>query len=748
MEDLATTREQIYELINYKKWDELQELWLEVMESVPQPITFHQPLVTRLIRKKHFDWLESLYGSLLEELLTRSLAEPAFELIRLILRGKPDAAFVITPLGRALRMIHSDRPAERLENYLTVSGLTQPSANIPAAIVRFEEFLGAARGQVFRHSRWGLGIVVQLDAEGGKVRIDFPGKPGQSFTLDGVREFLQAIPNDHFVSEMVRDREGLSRRMNDDPADAVKFALRSFSGALKVGELKKIVLEGLLDEPGWKDWWAAARDAVKLDPWIDMTGQGAHAELRLRAEPRSFTDEVLENLRKAADIESLRNALRDLRRHADEAPITSEQAREIEMILHNRLASIPPSQNSDRLALGYLWEEFQEFIPGQLTAGQWDEAQCLGASLPPDETARRILGLPLFEYQVRACEGTRNLLADKWIATAAALIPLASPRLIAWIERGLAAAGENEARIHALESLIHEPERNPEAFLWILRQLLDGTLEYVADGIPRALLMTELLDLLEEQHAMQQAGGKDAPAAKVLASRLRSFLGESNHLYLRKVAKECSMEEARKLLSRIALHNAIPDSFKDGCEAVLISSHPDLKKQTRAELDEENRKPSFHYCTAAALEAQRTRLSRILNVEIPENSRQIGIARDHGDLRENAEYHAAKERQKLLHQQAQELNDLISRARVVEPDHIKTDSIVFGTRFTVRDLDTADERVYTLLGIWEAKPEQGILSYLTPLGGAFLNTRPGQIVEVALDNRKVRYEILRIEKAL
>lgn len=747
MEDLATAREQIYELINYKKWDELQELWLEVMESVPQPITFHQPLVTRLIRKKHFDWLESLYGSLLEELLTRKLAESAFELIRLILRGKPDAAFVIGPLGRALRLIHADRPAERLENYLTISGLTQPSANIPAAIARFEEFLGAARGQVFRHSRWGLGIVVQLDAEGGKVRMDFPGKPGQNFTLDGVREFLQAIPNDHFVSEMVRDREELLRRMKDDPAEAVKFALRSFSGTLKVGELKKIVLEGLLDEAGWKDWWAAARDAVKLDPWIDMTGQGAHAELRLRSEPRSFTDEVLENLRKAADIVALRNALRDLRRHADDAPITPDQAQEIRMILQNRLASIPPSQSADRLALGYLWEEFQELLAGQLDSGQWDEAQCLGMASSPAEIAGLVLGLPLFEYQVRACDGVRKLLSEKWAATMAALIPHASTRLIAWIERGLVAAGETEARIHALEDLIHEPERNPEAFLWILRQLLDGTLEHVADGIPRALLMTELLDLLEQQHTLQHAGGNDAPAAKALASRLRSFLGESNHLYLRKVAKECSIEEARKLLSRINLHNAIPDLFKDGCEAVLISAHPDLKKQTRAEAEEENRKPSFHYTTTASLEAQRSRLSHILSVEIPENSKQIGIARDHGDLRENAEYHAAKERQKLLHQQAQELNDLISRARVVEPEHIKTDSIVFGTRFAVRDLDTAAERTYTLLGIWEAKPEQGILSYLTPLGGAFLNVRPGQIVEVSLDNQNVRYEILSIERA-
>lgn len=93
----------------------------------------------------------------------------------------------------------------------------------------------------------------------------------------------------------------------------------------------------------------------------------------------------------------------------------------------------------------------------------------------------------------------------------------------------------------------------------------------------------------------------------------------------------------------------------------------------------------------------------------------IEAARELGDLRENAEYHSAKDRQKLLMQQAAELEELIARARVVEEKDAAPDTSRFGTRLVLKG-ENGERREITLMGMWEADLPNNIISYLTPMG--------------------------------
>lgn len=739
----------LIELINMKKWPELQEAWTGVVQTAPQPVDFHLHIVSRLIRKKHLSELESLYGALLQELLTKKAEDAALELVRMILRLKPDAAFLLDPLRTILKRQHSERPAERVEEFLRLAGLVAGGGNIAQALAKFENLAGVARGRVFRHTRWGLGIVTHLDPQAQKVTVDFPLKKGQVFTIDGVREFLQAIPPDHFVAAMVRDPQGTKQRLETSPAETVQFILRSYGGMVKAADLKKILLEGLFDEPKWKSWWTKSRDVLKVDPWIDLVGAGANMELRLRHEMRSFGDEVLTRLNAAAGIPEIREVFRDLRRHLDDSPISAPQAESLSSALHTRLRGIPASEPVARLPFGYLWEEFNEILPGHLHADEWNEAGLLALDGPPAETANRIVALDVFEYQTRACEGVRRYAADKAPAVYVQVLPRVGPRLASWLERQLAALKADVQRHAALDEVIGHPERNPDLFLWAFRNILDGVWTDVAEGVPHSTLFLDFLMVLNDHHRLMEQGGPEAAESKAVVSRYRSFLNDTNHIYLKKVAKAGTLEEAKKMLAAIHLHNAIPDSWKEGCEAILIGAHPDLRRQTRSQAQEEQRKPPTHYATQESVDRIRQRLSHIKNVEMAETAKAIGIARDHGDLRENADYHAAKDKQKLLAKTAQELEDLLSRARVVDPGNIRTDCVVFGTRFKARETATGQVRSYTILGMWEANPDQNIISYLTPLGQAFMNARPGQTVELtSRDGKPTTYEVLEIEKAI
>lgn len=124
---------------------------------------------------------------------------------------------------------------------------------------------------------------------------------------------------------------------------------------------------------------------------------------------------------------------------------------------------------------------------------------------------------------------------------------------------------------------------------------------------------------------------------------------------------------------------------------------------------------------------------------------ELRIARDHGDLRENAEYHAAKERLGQLMEKLTELQYKLANVQVVDPSQQKTDAAILGTKVTVKDLSTGDKDTYTLVGPDEADPAAGKISMSSPLGRAFLGHKAKEKVTAALPAGPRNFEILSVE---
>jgi len=126
----------------------------------------------------------------------------------------------------------------------------------------------------------------------------------------------------------------------------------------------------------------------------------------------------------------------------------------------------------------------------------------------------------------------------------------------------------------------------------------------------------------------------------------------------------------------------------------------------------------------------RDELTRLERKDRPEVIKAIEVARGHGDLRENAEYHAAKERQGYIEGRILELKDKLGRAEIIDCSTVDCERAVFGTVVTVIDLDTEEEMQYQLLGPDEADVGNGSISVLSPLGRAMIGKREGDEVEV------------------
>ncbi|MFP3944514.1 MAG: transcription elongation factor GreA [Alphaproteobacteria bacterium] len=149
--------------------------------------------------------------------------------------------------------------------------------------------------------------------------------------------------------------------------------------------------------------------------------------------------------------------------------------------------------------------------------------------------------------------------------------------------------------------------------------------------------------------------------------------------------------------------------------------------------------------TASGYQQMEAELKKLKSVDRPEIIRAISEAREHGDLSENAEYHAAKERQSFIESRVMELEDLLSRADVIDVSKLSGDSIKFGATVTLIDEDTEEECRYQIVGDHEADVKAGRISLSSPIARALIGKTPGDVVEVATPGGGRSYEILKVE---
>jgi transcription elongation factor GreA len=148
--------------------------------------------------------------------------------------------------------------------------------------------------------------------------------------------------------------------------------------------------------------------------------------------------------------------------------------------------------------------------------------------------------------------------------------------------------------------------------------------------------------------------------------------------------------------------------------------------------------------SAAGLAKRKEHLNNLINVEMPANSRDIGEAQEKGDLRENAEYKAAMERQQQLQSEILKLTAELKKAQVIEPSMVRTDIVTIGSKVSLATPD-GDNISYSILGPWDADTKMNIISYRSPLGMALIGKTTGE--EAILDKTK-HYRIKKIEKAI
>ncbi len=151
--------------------------------------------------------------------------------------------------------------------------------------------------------------------------------------------------------------------------------------------------------------------------------------------------------------------------------------------------------------------------------------------------------------------------------------------------------------------------------------------------------------------------------------------------------------------------------------------------------------------TAEGLARLEEELRHLRNTARPEVIRAIAEAREHGDLSENAEYHAARDRQSFIEGRVGELEDKVSRAEVIDVSKLSGKTVMFGATVTLIDEDSEEKLTYQIVGEDEADVKQGRLAVTAPLSRAIIGKKMGDVVEVNTPKGEKAYEIARVKFA-
>jgi transcription elongation GreA/GreB family factor len=300
--------------------------------------------------------------------------------------------------------------------------------------------------------------------------------------------------------------------------------------------------------------------------------------------------------------------------------------------------------------------------------------------------------------------------------------------MVAQIPRILNETGQHAELRTMLERSIREHSATSEMLIWLC-----GEKEDWGDLITPDLLWAILAALEREQHSSTGRGSKLQRA--VVDDR--ELLGE--------MFKKVDVSLARDAMRRLQVTPLFDELTKRSLLARMVKVYPELETMIAGAETQEKTAPLI--VSWSSLEKRRAEHEEIVKVKIPENTKEIAIARSYGDLSENFEFKAAKQMQSVLMRRKAELEVMLHDARGTAFENPDTSRVSIGTVVTLRNSETNVEETYTVLGAWDGDPDRHVISYQTAIGQALLGHEAGETVSLNREDRAVQFSIVSIRPA-
>ncbi|MBN1669418.1 MAG: GreA/GreB family elongation factor [Kiritimatiellae bacterium] len=574
---------------------------------------------------------------------------------------------------------------------------------------RLRLLFSLAPGMLCYEKTWGFGVVKDLDDFYQRVTVDFDGKPGHQMAFAYAAEVLQPIDEDHLLARKHRDPGALNALTGTEPGEVVKIALRSF-GPMNAVRLQELLVAHVVSEGEWKKFWDGARKALKGDPLVDMPAARSQP-IRLLRQERLYDTAWFAALAEQRKPAAILKLAADLQSHAGPDTL-SEEARGILSRQLDYVARAAWDKQPDVATRALLCARHFRVDPSVMDLDAY-----LARLFEADRLLEYAHSLP-----ARWLKPFLDQLTEKDEARTTALLLELLPRMyIGLLNEAmdyLIARQQGERCASVFRSLLVEEKESIEILYWLARHL--ERVEQWDVGVSVGQLADLVLTSLERTHH-----GEHLKARK----QLQTVLERAD--WLSPAIGAMNATEQRQFMLRLKNTTAVPVADRQSLLARVVKLFPALHEalKTGAVDVPESVRPQGRFTSWRSYRERRLQYEKLINEDIPQNSREIAIARSYGDLSENHEYKAAKEMQGILLRRRGELEQ--SLAEVRGTDFAEFPATAAGPGTMVRIEGPAGEtRLYAILGEWDSDQERGILSYKTRLAEQLEGHRPGDEVRL------------------
>lgn len=601
-------------------------------------------------------------------------------------------------IEKDLRKVFTDRASRPL---LACAGFGE--VGCAEATRRLSTLLALAPGVLVNDGTWGHGEVKRLDGFYKRITIDFVRKRGHQLSFAYAGETLEILPESHILAKMMRTPDAVRERVQNDAAVVVKETLESF-GPLSLNRLEDVLADSVLEGKAWKSFWEQARKGLKDDPLVDLPAKRTEP-IRLRTKAKAYDDEWAESVSEIRAPKKILACMTELKDAGTEGLSDAGLA----MICERCAFAIRGTTGAPALMARLSMQAVSLGLDAD--AVNLEEARRLledhdalikaSADLPvkalrplidflldgSEDVAKGLVGLIPQMPSGLMNETLPQLLNSKWAALASERIRMqfasrsAPAPLVAWGCRNIDASVET-----GLVSMAD-----------LLMQAL-GVMETAEGG-----------DTLKVRNQMAKLLGKPSWLKAALA-----FMSE---------------EEARSVFERVKRMTGWDSSSKRSLMGHMVKIRPGLAEQLATASEGGSEQDVARFSSWRSLRERKEALKKMVEVDIPANSRDIAHARSYGDLRENFEYQAAKDQQRLLMRRKAELEQDLMQVKGSDFKDVPTDVVAPGTTVALL-CEGGEERGYVVLGEWDRDEALAIVSSRSALAKTLMGQSVGERVEL------------------
>lgn len=724
---LAYYKKALHRYINRRQFSHVRQMWEKVIEFESEDLEGLMQIESKVVRTLGGDRAITLLEMLYPYYREQDNWTASADILKRILNHDPKK----NGARAELVDVYTNRYAghSHLQEYLKLSNLNQSWRNVQDAIADFEKHISFDEGNYVFHRTWGLGRIKEIKDD--LFTIDFLKKRGHQMSLKMAVNALHILDGEHiWVLRATVPRDKLKARVKAEPEWALRIVIKSFDNSADMKRVKAELVPRILTPAEWTRWSTDARRILKTNAWFGtVSGKLDHYTVRERE--ITFEEKTYNTFR---TDKSFFNRVQTLHEFLDHTEGESEYLGEMFEYFVGFLRA-PSAQAENNLASFLIVEKLIAAHP-HLNPGVPVQFRELFSQVEDlEEVFGALDGAGLakeFLAHVRADIGA-------WPHVYARIFLFYPARQIL---DELTTNEQTEVVAELIADIVDDYRDYRLPFVWMVRN--DNGAGWLREhGVKDEKIMIGMIHLLDLTYR-DIGNRRDVPANRKLNRQISDYLFKEGNLNNYVGAIDSASEES---IDRI--YTLVAD-VKELDPSVKLNVRQHIKEKFPAyRFDDEAARDSVRsglLVTRFGYENRQRELRHILEDEIPENSKEIGIALQKGDLRENAEYKAALEKQEQLKNAVSRLQEDLQNAQIFDLAEANDSVISFGTEVRLTNVDSNTSERYVILGPWESDPEHNVISYLSPLGAKLWQHRANDELQFTINDKDFHYRIERIDK--